>query len=65
MSVPKTLTPVPRGPGRPVAPASKPLSVHVPQSYHDKLARAALERDVSVSSLVRQILILRLSDPPS
>jgi hypothetical protein len=57
------LHPVPRGPGgRPNAPEpGTRLSTWVPASYHNQLARVARERDQTVSSLVRQLIILRLT----
>lgn len=53
--------PVRRGRGRP--PAAEPrtsVSTWLPASYHDRLIRVARQQDVSVSAVVRQLLILRL-----
>jgi hypothetical protein len=33
----------------------------VPASYHDRLVRVARDRDVTVSAVVRDLLILRLT----
>lgn len=38
------------------------ISTWIPASYHDRLIRLANKREQSVSSLVRQLLILRLPD---
>ena len=62
----KMMRPVPRGPGRPAGSTRAPesgttLNAWIPASQHDHLVRLARERDVSVSSVVRQILILRLT----
>lgn len=59
---PPVLRPVPRGPGgRPPTPDRlTPVSAWVPASYHDHLAKVARERDVTVSCVVRDLLILRL-----
>lgn len=53
-----------RGRPRGSVSASEPgstISVWVPVSAHDRLIERARQEDVSVSSLVRQLLILRLS----
>jgi hypothetical protein len=48
--------------GRPRAEVrSTALMTWVPTTYHDRLIQMANERHMSVSGLVRQILILRLS----
>lgn len=36
------------------------VAVYLPPSYHDRLVKLSLERDQSVSSIVRNLLILRL-----
>ncbi len=52
-----------RGPGRPrqEIPLTS-LTTWIPPVLHDRLMQIAQQRDQSVSSLVRQVLILKLSD---
>lgn len=40
------------------------VSTWVPQSYHDRLIKMAEQKDVSVSMLVRSMLILQIKKTP-
>lgn len=56
---------VPNEPGRPRSVCGKGesgsvVSAYLPSAYHDRLVQLANQRDQSVSSLVRSLLILRL-----
>jgi len=39
------------------------VSAWVPQTYHDRLVKLADKHDVSVSSLVKTLLVLQLRKP--
>jgi predicted HicB family RNase H-like nuclease len=50
-----------RPPGRPrAAEPGSTVSVWLPVSQHDRLVKAAIAREISVSSLVRHLLTRRL-----
>lgn len=49
----------PRGRPRVEEPLSA-ISTRLPASYHDRLIRIANAQEISVSAVVRQLLILRL-----
>jgi hypothetical protein len=50
--------------GRPRAPEpGSSVSTWVPQAYHDRLIQLAEKHDVSVSSLVKTLLVLQLRKP--
>lgn len=53
-----------RKPGRPRATdPSSPVSTRVPESYHDRLIQLAAKHDVSVSAMVKTLLVLQLRKP--
>ena len=50
-----------RRPGRPLSSdPSSPVSTRVPQSYHDRIVKLAAKHDVSVSAMVKTLLVLQL-----
>jgi hypothetical protein len=57
---PKVLTPVPKR-GRPrVADANVKLTTWIPRSSYDRIAELARKHDVSMSGVLRNMVILRL-----
>lgn len=59
----KNLTPVIGRRGRPRADVQcSPVSTRLPTPLHDKLIDMANQRQMSVSGLLRQIVIVRLRD---
>jgi hypothetical protein len=56
---------VPRRRGRPrVEEPRSSVSTWVPASYHDRLIKMAEQKDVSVSMLVRSLLMIQLKRNP-
>lgn len=50
--------------GRPrVAEVSSPVSTRVPVSAHDRLIQLAKEHEVSVSAMVKSLLLVQLGKP--
>lgn len=61
---PKVLTPVPKHRGRP-RPAERhvPAMTWLPQSSYDRIAQIAIKHDVSMSSVLRDIVAFRFAIP--
>lgn len=62
MSQPPAKPDPPRGPGRPPKDDRLfPVTAWVPPALHQRLLRLASQHDQSVSGVVRQVLIVKLS----
>ena len=63
---PKVLTPVPKRGGRPRADTpGASVSTWMPVTYHDRLVKMADARGLSVSRLVKQMIVFQLHGFPT